>query len=143
MSPITLSCSILNVNYLCSVITTLDIIENLQCYNYHHFLSDYLSKLYSSMTIIHCNNVRMLNVLKVDEQVSRDDDICKLIHEKFHKKFYYSDMTSHMTVNTIFSGLHGPFWGFRYLGVIPPWWLLLSHLGLNCLLICLKKRIKL
>lgn len=73
----------------------------------------------------------MLNVLKVDEQVSRDDDICKLIHEKFHKKFYYSDMTSHMTVNTIFSGLHGPFWGFRFLGVIPPWWLLLSHLGIE------------
>jgi hypothetical protein len=36
-------------------------------------------------------------------KVSRDDNICKLIYRKCHLKSCYSDINSHMTLETIFS----------------------------------------
>ena len=46
----------------------------------------------------------MLNITKIERsKVSWDDNTCKLVHEKCHYKCYHNDISSHMTINTIFS----------------------------------------
>ena len=74
---------------------------------YVNLPSGFLSKFHPSMTILHYKSMtREGRILALEWNPSIiHDNMCSLIHKKFHPQSYHSDIKFHTTLNTIFSGV--------------------------------------